>query len=246
MFTQLVMLSTIILLLSVGSKALRQSRRTNYLPGKILSFGLFFVAFGIFTYAVRDILAQFGLYQLELTVGKSGIFFHVLGGVLMLRFFTQAFTPERFRQIFFLVSLLFVAIVLIALIIFPTVSEIIQAPFEPFPYKVIKHTPIGMPSYLIMFILVVGSALLTSIVLYNTLKIEEKKLRAKGLLYGMGFLFLFLPSLICLFISPIYARWGYLIGAILLYKGFKKKMEKPEDVTTSSKIPSDTKVPIQW
>jgi len=217
MFAQLVILSTVILLSLVGSKAFRQSRRINYFPGKILSFGLFFVAFGIFTYAVRDILTQFELYQLELAVGKSGIFFHVLGGVLILRFFTQAFTPDPFRQIFFSICLLFIAIVLVALISFPTTSEIIQAPFEPFLYKVIKHTPVGMPAYLIIFIFIFGPVLLTSIVLYNVVKIEEKKLRTKALFYGTGLLFLFIPSLVCLFISPIYARWGYLIGAILLY-----------------------------
>lgn len=224
MFAQLVMLSTIVLLSLVGSKALRQSRRINYLPGKILSFGLFFVAFGVFIYAVRDILTQLGLYQLELTVGKSGIFFHVLGGILILRFFTQAFTPERFRQICFLICLLFIAIVLIALTTVPLVSETIQAPFEPFLYEVIKHTPTGMSVYLIIFIFIFGPVLLTSIVLYNALKIEEKRLKTKALLYGMGFLFLFIPSLVCLFISPIYARWGYLIGAILLYKAFQVKV----------------------
>lgn len=224
MFAQLVILSTVILLSLVGSKALRQSRRINYLPGKILSFGLFFVAFGIFTYAVRDILTQFELYQLELTVGKSGIFFHVLGGVLILRFFTQAFTSGPFRQICFSICLLFIAIVLIALISFPVTSEIIQAPFELLSYKVIKHTPTGMPAYLIIFIFIFGPALLTSMVLYNAVKIEEKKLKTKALFYGTGFLFLFIPSLVCLFISPIYARWGYLIGAILLYQAFQIKV----------------------
>ena len=224
MFAQLVMLSTIILISLIGNKAFRQSRRINYLPGKILSLGLFFVAFGIFTYSIRDILTQFEIYKLQLIIGKTGIFFHTLGGVLILRFLTQEFTPERFRQTFFLICLLCITVVLIGLISFPFVSEIIQAPFEPFPYKVIRHTPIGTPSNVTIFIFIFGPVLLTSIVLYNTLKLEEKKLRAKGLLYGMGFLFLFLPSLICLFISPIYARWGYLIGAILLYKAFGMKV----------------------
>lgn len=223
MFAQLVMLSTIVLLSLVGSKAFWQSRRINYFPGKILSSGLFFVALGIFIYAVRDILTQFGLYELELTVGKSGIFFHVLGGVLILRFFTQRFASERFRQICFLACLAFIVIVLIALTVFPLTSETTQAPFEPFPYQVRKHSPTGMPAYLVIFIFIFSPILLTGIVLYNTIKIEEKRLKTKALFYGAGFLFLFIPSLVCLFISPIYARWGYLIGATLLYKAFQMK-----------------------
>lgn len=246
MFTQLVMLSTIILLLLVGKETFRTSQRINYFPAKIFSLGLFFVAFGIFTYSIRDILAQFETYELQLIIGKTGIFFHTLGGVLILRFLTQEFSPERFKQAFFLICLFCIVVVLIGLIGFPLVSEITPAPFEPLPYKVIRHTPVGTPSNIIIFIFIFGPILLTSIVLYNTLKLEEKKLRAKGLLYGIGFLFLFLPSLICLFISPIYARWGYLIGTILLYKGFKKKMKTPEDLTASSKIPPEAKVPIQW
>ncbi len=224
MFAQLVMLSTIILLSLVGSKALRQSRRINYLPGKILAFGLFFVAFGIFTYAVRDILTQFGIYELQLIIGKTGIFFHTLGGTLILWFLAQEFVSRRFKKAFFLICLLTIAVVLIGLISFPVVSEVIQAPFEPFPYKVIRNAPAGVPSNVVIFIFILGPVLLTSIVLYNTLKLEETKLRMKGLFYGMGFLFLFLPALICLFISPIYARWGYLIGAILLLKAFGMKV----------------------
>lgn len=223
MFAQLVMLSTIILISLVGSKAFYQSRRIKYFPGKILAFGLFFVALGIFGYAVRDILIQFEEYQLELTIGKIGIFFHVLGGVLILRFLTQAFTPEPFKQILFVISIVYLIIVPIALATFPIVSEVMEAPFEPLPYKVIKHTPAGMPAYLVIFLFILGPLLLTAVVIYNTLKLEEKKLKTKALLYGASFLFLFIPSLICLFISPIYARWGYLIGAILVYKAFRIK-----------------------
>ncbi len=221
MFAQLIMLSTIILLSLVGAKAFRQSQRKNYLSGKILSLGLFFVAFGIFAYAVRDILTQFELYELELMVGKSGLFFHVLGGALILRFFTQTFTSERFRQICFLTCLTFIIIILIALTTLPLVSETIQAPFEPFPYQVRKHSPGGTSAYLAIFIFLFSPLLLISIVLYKTVKIEEKRLKTKALFYGAGFLFLFIPSLVCLFISPVYARWGYLIGAILLYKAFQ-------------------------
>lgn len=224
MFAQLVMISTIILLFLAGNRSFKTSQKINYFPGKMLSLGLFFVAFGIFTYMVRDILTQFELYKFQLIIGKIGIFFHTLGGVLILRFLTQEFTPDRLKQPFFLICLLTITIVLIGLIKFPLVSETIQAPFEPFPYKVIRYAPAGAPSNITIFIFILGPFLLTSIVLYNTIKLEERKLKIKGLIYGMGFLFLFLPSLVCLFISPIYARWGYLIGAILVYWAFRMKV----------------------
>lgn len=224
MFAQLVMLSSIALLLLAGGKTFWQSRRINYPSGEILAFGLFFVALGILGYAIRDILIQFEEYQLELVIGKIGIFFHVLGGVLILRFLTQSFTPQPFKQIFFAVCFLYLVIVPVALAAFPVVSEIMVAPFEPFPYKVIRHTPVGMPASLVIFLFVIGPLLLAAVVGYNIFKLEEKKLKTKALLYGMSFLLLFIPSLVCLFISPVYARWGYLIGAILLYKVLRMKV----------------------
>jgi len=224
MFAQLVMISTIVLLSLVGNKTLKTSQRISYLPGKMLSLGLFLVSFGIFTYIVRDILTQFELYKFQLIIGKTGIFFHTLGGVFILQFLTQEFVPEGLRRVFFSICLLSIIVVLIGLISFPLVSEVTQAPFEPFPYKVIRHAPAGAPSNVTIFIFIWGPTLLTGIILYNTFKLKKRKLIAKGLLYGIGLLLLFVPSLICLFISPIYARWGYLIGAILLFKAMKIKV----------------------
>ena len=144
---------------------------------------------------------------------------------MILWFLIQEFTPERFRKIFFLMGLLNMVVILIGLISFPLVDEIIQVPFEPFPYKVMKHGPGEELGSITIFLFTFSPILLIGIVLYNTtLKLEEKKLRKKGFFYGMGFLFLFLPALICLFISPIYARWGYLVGAILLFKAFEAEV----------------------
>lgn len=218
------MISTIVLLSLVGNKTLKTSQQISYFPGKMLSIGLFFIAFGIFTYMVRDILTQFGLYEFQLTIGKTGTFFHALGGIFIIQFLTQEFVPEGLRKTFFSICLLSIIVVLIGLISFPLVSEITQAPFEPFSYKIIRHAPAGALSNVIIFIFIFGPLLLTGIILYNTLKLEERKLRAKGLLYGMGFLLLLIPSLVCLFISPIYARWGYLIGAVLLFKAIRIKV----------------------
>lgn len=54
---------------------------------------------------------------------------------------------------------------------------------------------------------------------------KERKKMVKALLYGLGVSFqgLFIP--ICIFISPIFARLGYGIGAFMVYKAFGMKVE---------------------
>jgi len=54
---------------------------------------------------------------------------------------------------------------------------------------------------------------------------RERKTVIKALLYGLGISFqgLFVP--LCIFISPIFARLGYGIGALLVYKAFGMKTE---------------------
>ena len=54
---------------------------------------------------------------------------------------------------------------------------------------------------------------------------RNKMVMVKALLYGLGISFqgLFIP--ICIFISPIFARLGYGIGAIMVYKAFGTKTE---------------------
>ena len=54
---------------------------------------------------------------------------------------------------------------------------------------------------------------------------RNRKVMIKTLLYGLGISFqgLFIP--ICIFISPIFARLGYGIGAFMVYKAFGTKIE---------------------
>lgn len=54
---------------------------------------------------------------------------------------------------------------------------------------------------------------------------KERKMVIKALLYGLGISFqsLFIP--ICIFISPIFARLGYGIGGLMIYKAFGLKLE---------------------
>jgi len=54
---------------------------------------------------------------------------------------------------------------------------------------------------------------------------KNRKVMIKALLYGLGISFqgLFIP--LCIFISPIFARLGYGIGALMVYKAFGTKVE---------------------
>jgi len=54
---------------------------------------------------------------------------------------------------------------------------------------------------------------------------KNRKVMIKALLYGLGISFqgLFIP--LCIFVSPIFARLGYGIGAFMVYKAFGMKIE---------------------
>jgi len=54
---------------------------------------------------------------------------------------------------------------------------------------------------------------------------KDRKVMIKALLYGLGISFqgLFIP--LCIFVSPIFARLGYGIGALMVYKAFGTKVE---------------------
>jgi hypothetical protein len=108
----------------------------------------------------------------------------------------------------------------------PISSEMTRAPFEPFPYIIIRSYPAKGVTLAAPVFLWIGlaSLLLFFIILTNVLKLKGKEERKKALFYNFGFLFLIFPMIICTFISPIYARWGYLIGAILLYKAIRIKL----------------------
>lgn len=227
MFTQLVMISTFFLLTFTGIKIFQRSKKVNYFTGKVMGFGLFFVAIGILFYIIRDILVQLEMYQIQEKLLIIGGVFQILGNSLMLWFFCGEFISKRLAKLSFLAGLLLIILMIIAVQLMPLGSELISAPFEPFSYKVIRNffQTEGMffPGIPLFIWLITFPVLLAGIILFNTLKVKDKEKRKKGFLYGLGFLFLFIPMVICIFISPIYARWGYLVGAILLYQAFKMK-----------------------
>lgn len=225
MFTQLVIYSTVGLLIYNGLKIFQKSREIKYFPGKIFSLGLFLVGTGIFLYAVRDIFVQFEMYKIggELLI-KVGGFLHVLGCILLIWFIVSQFSPGHLKKVFSILGCLIVFIGIVIYVSLPLKSELIQAPFEPFPYKVIRNFPEPKAANLTVITAIITACVsLFGIVLYNALKLEEKKLKKKALFYGLGFLLLFGPIYLCVFVSPIYARWGYLIGAILIHKALEIK-----------------------
>jgi ABC-type Fe3+-siderophore transport system permease subunit len=106
-------------------------------------------------------------------------------------------------------------------------GELQRAPLEPFSYFVIRNYPLSPLGNAILLGAITGiSFLIFGIILYNSLRVKEKEGRIKGLLYGLGIFFLIAPMAICTLISPIYARIGYLIGAILIYKALGMKISE--------------------
>lgn len=225
MITQLVMFSTIILLILTGTRFLQRGRETKYFPVRILAAGLFLIALSILFYAVRDILVQFKMYEIQTKLLLFGGIIHITGSILIAWFVTKEFGPKLIFQylVFILLVVFLISIILISKL-FPMGSELQQAPFEPIPYFIIRNYPlVPLGKNILLFLFFGLSALIFGIIFYNSLKVKERELKIRGLFYGLGFLFLIAPALVCLLISPIYARIGYLIGAILIYKAFQKK-----------------------
>ncbi len=227
MITQLIMVSTIFLLIFSGENILQKSKAINYFPGKIFSLGLFLIATGILFYAIRDIFIQFKMYEIQNYFVQYGATLHFIGGLFIFWFLSREFTPKTFIRHFAFLLFLLVMIFFILLStgeIFTIERELQAAPFEPFPYFVIRNfisVPLGN---VYLLAIIVSLAILTSgIMLYNSLKEGNKTLRTKGLFYALGILLLIIPMVICMLVSPIYARIGYLIGAILIYKGLRIK-----------------------
>ncbi|MBZ9572447.1 hypothetical protein KJA15_03895 [Patescibacteria group bacterium] len=225
MFIQLVMLTSIICLLWGGKRILQKSKTINYSPGKLLAWGLLSIAFSIFSYAIRDVFIQFELYKIQYVLYQIGGTVQAIGILLIFWFVFQEFVPRFFIKIIFPIIIGGIVFMIIAIAFFPTMSIIEEAPLEPVPYKVISHPWQSNAVNIAFFSLIIGfSILIFFIFLYNSIREKEKKGKIKGLLYGLGILLLFLPALLCVFISPIFARIGYTIGAILIYKAFGMKI----------------------
>lgn len=226
MITQLVMFSTIILLFLTGGRIFKKSRETEYTFSLLFAIGLILIGLGILFYAIRDIFIQYGMMEIQIELLMIGGVIQILGGVLVFIFFSKEFTQ---KVIFYYTNISafiawVVAVIFIEKIV-PIGSELERAPLEFIEYYVVRNYPetiLGATILTVMFIYL--SALILGIILHNSLKIEDKKAKTKGLFYGLGILFLIVPMVLCILISPIYARIGYLIGAILIYKAVNMKV----------------------
>jgi len=228
MITQFVMISTVILLILTGKKFFQENRKTKYRPILMFGLGLFLIAFGIFCYAIRDIVFQLGMENIHPQILKLGGFVHFLGNVLILWFICNEFTriPLLRYVVFILLGIfLFAFFGLLSGRFFVLKSQIQQAPLEPFKYLVVRNyfsEPLANTITLVEIIII--CLLIFGIMLYHSLREKDKKLRTKGFFYMFGVLFLVVSMLICMFISPIFARIGYLIGAILIFQATKMKV----------------------
>jgi len=100
-----------------------------------------------------------------------------------------------------------------------------KAPLEVIDYKVISHPwELKIVNFAFLGSILLFGTIVFFIFLFNVLRQQNQKMRAKGLLYGTGILFLFAPAILCVFISPIFARIGYVLGAVLIYKAFDMKV----------------------
>lgn len=229
MITQFVMILTVYLLLWTGINLWKKGRKLQNRFVRIFSIGLFFIAFAIFIYSVRDIFTQFGFYDIQERLLTIGGIVHIVGAYFLLLFVTKEFGPKYYKNIFY--ALFFLLLISFALFIsgkiFKIGSEIKQAPLEPVNYLVVRNyisDPNGI--FILYGIIILISFLILGIILFNILKTPEREIRMKGLLYGLGTWFLIAPMLICALLSPVFARIGYLVGAFLLYKTFNIKIKE--------------------
>jgi len=217
------MFLTIILLSWTGTNFYYKAKKMAYFPGKVAGIGLIFIGLGILMYSVRDIFVQLEMYKIQENLLLFGGIFHILGSILLF-WFVCGFIKEELRNISFGIGLILIILMVFSTRIISFGSEIIQAPFEPFYYIVVRNfiTESDFLSLLFLWISLLTPFLILGIISYHVLKLKEKNLRQKGLFYGFGFVFLTFPMvIICMLISPIYARWAYLIGAILIYRAFQ-------------------------
>lgn len=229
MITQLVMLSTIILLSVSGFYFLKRGQKLKFLSTKIFAWGLFLIALAVLFYSIRDIFVQLRMYDIQKNLLVVGVILQIAGAFLILWFFTKEFGPAGyFRYVYYFLFgfSLFVFALFLSGKIFKIGSEIQKAPFEPFNYYVVRNYLEDASGNIILFgVIFLISLLIILITIFNILKEKEKKEAIKkGFLYSFGIWFLIAPMVICATLSPVYARIGYLIGSILIFFSFAKKV----------------------
>jgi len=224
MFTQLVIIISIICVAITANKILEKRKMINYPGGLSLPLGLFSVAFAIFAYGIRDILIQLDKYDLQFIFYQIGGIAQIVGFFLVGIFVSGFLTKKFLRKIILLFWAVYSIAIIIAVLFFPVRIIVKQAILEPFPYKVIS---LPWESGMINIFFLAGTVVLSLFIfctfLYNFINIKERNGKLKTFFYGMGLFCLFLPAILCVFISPIFGRLGYVIGAICILFAFRIK-----------------------
>jgi hypothetical protein len=228
MITQIVMISTIILLSFCGAYFYKKSKKTNFPSARVFSLGLFLIAVAVLFYSIRDIFVQMQKYEIQKNFLVVGGFLHIIGAYLILWFLAKEFGKKAYRYFYYFLFgvLLFGFGLFLTGKFFKLGSEVQKAPFEPFNYYVVRNyleDPSG--NIILWSVIITISILVLSITFTNLLKEKgNKEAIKKGLLYSFGIWFLIGPMIICATLSPVFARIGYLIGAILIYLSTKIKI----------------------
>lgn len=213
-----------ICLFVVGAKILSRARTTNYSVAKFLAIGLLFVGFAILLYSIRDIFIQFGKINIQYSFYQAGVIFQTMGGLFIFAFIYKEFASKLFTWLTSPIIVGGAFLIMFAVLFLPTMQIVKEASLEPIRYVLINHPWESMAMNIAFLVIIVTfSFSIFSIFLYRTLKMKGRKAKMKGLLYGVGLFLLYIPTLISVFISPIFARIGYGIGALLIYRAFKIK-----------------------
>ena len=224
MFTQLVIATSIVSILITVNKVLEKRKFSSNSSNLSLPLGFLFVALALFCYGIRDVLIQFDFSRLEFIFYKVGGFLQLVGFFLVGIFVSKFLPGKILNSLVLAVWFLYSVFMTIAIFFFPVRTVVQQAVFEPIPYKVISHP---WESALANSVYVFGGVILTLLVLfvfsYNSTTLNDKNSKIKTLLYGVGIFSLFIPTLLCLFLSPVFGRIGYIIGAIFIFIAMKIK-----------------------
>lgn len=205
---------------------MKRSQELSYTPGKFLAGALLLSAFSLAFYSIRDVLVQYGLLDVQYAFYAIGAIIQGTGGYLMIVFATTGFTSSRTQKIILPITGVLVALTVLAIAFGPTITIMKEAPFEPFPYLVVNHPWENMAlniAFLLSILFLVG--LVFGVFLSQLRKTGTPQRRKKLLFYAFGIAFLFLPTILSVLVSPVFARIGYLVGAFLISKAFAMKGE---------------------
>lgn len=230
LFVIALMMVTIGVLLYTGTQIVIKSKKTSYRPGTYLGIGLLLPAFSFSMYIIRDVLVQDGLYDVQFIFYRVGAVAQAVAGFFILLFVLKGFTSERVQRIGVPGVALLISGIIFSFLIFPVRSLVQNSPLLGEAYITITHpweSMIVNIGYLLAVVFLVGVVVVVFVKNMKTLDSKEGKIKA--LMYAGGIATLFLSVIPSVLISALFARVGYFIGALILYRAFFKKTTELQD-----------------